>query len=585
MSVDNVQTSKSLPKIKFGMTWVVIVPAAIWAVTTYYLPVFGGTLLTPAQTQAATPIILILAAASIAVHIGVHLAMARLLGLELPSEIIIFAYGDGSQDWPIASSSWRDFLNATAGLLANLLLAGLAYLIWDLQLSNFVGVIAILICGLNLWLFVINLLPVFPMDGARILRVVLPVALRPTDRSGRGLRIGGFIIAAALTAWALFLYLQRARFSIGTAGTTMLFVILLLDGLRNRPFQGTYEATPDDNDRKSWFLQIVTSGLVALILTTASGVLLLTNNGLDAPGVALSIQPMVRLPDQYRHPFAGSFYLVTVIEDAPITAGEWALGQVDPAIRIVPPEVVVPKNTTPQEQARQGYRQLDESEATAMAVGLQLAGYPNSMVGKGVQVISILLDSQARGVLQPGDIITAMNGKPVQTTADLIEMVGAQSSSATVNLTVQRGSSDLKVRVPLMPPPTPGDTPKIGIQIQSAGFEFKPPFPISITTEKINGGPSAGLMFTLTVYNLLTQGDLSSGHKVAGTGTINLDGTVGPIGGVKQKVFAAEAVGAKYFLCPVQNYPDAVSVAKDNIRVVRIANVQQALDFLHRLSQ
>ena len=462
-------------------------------------------------------------------------------------------------------------------------MAGLAYLIWDLQFSNFIGVIAILVCGLNLWLFVINLLPAFPMDGARVVRVVLPEALSSTERSGHGFRIAGFITTAALTIWALFLYLQNARFSPQTAGITMLFVVMLLDGLRIRLFEGTYEAASDSNDHKGRLLQIAGSGLVALILAAASGALLLTNNGLDAPGVALSIQHMVSLPDQYRHPFTGSFYLVTVIEDAPITAGEWALGQVDPAIRIVPPEVVVPRNTTPQEQARQGYQMLDESEATAMSVGLQLAGYPNSMVGKGVEVVSILPDSHAKGVLQPGDIITALNGKPIQTTADLIEMVGAQSPGATVNLTVQRGSSELQVSVPLMPPPSPGDTPKIGIQIQSAGFEFKPPFPISITTEKINGGPSAGLMFTVTVYNLLTPGDLSGGHKIAGTGTINLDGTVGPIGGVKQKVFAAEAVGAKYFLCPVQNYPDAVSVAKNNIQVVKIANVQQALDFLQGL--
>ena len=89
-------------------------------------------------------------------------------------------------------------------------------------------------------------------------------------------------------------------------------------------------------------------------------------------------------------------------------------------------------------------------------------------------------------------------------------------------------------------------------------------------------------MFTLTVDNLLSKEDLTGGRKIAGTGTINLDGTVGPIGGVKQKVFAAEAVGAKYFLCPVDNYADAVSVAK-NIQVVKIATVQQAIDFLNSL--
>ena len=140
----------------------------------------------------------------------------------------------------------------------------------------------------------------------------------------------------------------------------------------------------------------------------------------------------------------------------------------------------------------------------------------------------------------------------------------------------------MELTVPLLPPASSSDTPKIGITIDSAGFDFKPPFPVSIVTQKISGGPSAGLMFTLTIYNALSAQDLTGGRKIAGTGTINLDGTVGPIGGVKQKVPAAEATGARYFLCPVDNYADAVSVAR-TIKVIKIATVQDALDFLHSL--
>ena len=151
-----------------------------------------------------------------------------------------------------------------------------------------------------------------------------------------------------------------------------------------------------------------------------------------------------------------------------------------------------------------------------------------------------------------------------------------------MKLDIQREGDKLQASVPLMAPTSSDDKPKIGISIQSAGFDFKPPFPISIVTQKINGGPSAGLMFTLTVYNLLSPNDLTNGLKIAGTGTINLDGTVGPIGGVKQKVFAAEGVGAVYFLCPAENYADAVSVAK-NIKVVKIATVEQAVSFLNNL--
>jgi Lon-like protease len=398
----------------------------------------------------------------------------------------------------------------------------------------------------------------------------------------RLLRKLGFAIVVALTGWSIFLYLQHARFSLQTSAITFFIVLLLLDGLRFHPAAELIEASRPSGNIKDSPWQAAGVGMLILGLSIASVSLLPTNNGLEAPGVSLAIEPMVKVPAQYLHKPSGSFYLVTVISNAPITFGMWALGQVDPAIQIVPPEVVVPRNTTPQEQAKQGYQMLDDSEATAIAVGLQLAGYPTPLVGKGVAVVSILPDSHANGILQVDDVITGLNGKPVQTTSDLTELVQAQPPGATVTLDIQRGDKKLQVSVPLMAPASLEEKPKIGIAIQSAGFDFKPPFPVSIQTQKINGGPSAGLMFTLTVYNLLTADDLSGGRKIAGTGTINLDGTVGPIGGVKQKIFAAEGVGAVYFLCPAENYADAVSVAK-HIKVIKIATVGQAVTFLHSL--
>ena len=126
--------------------------------------------------------------------------------------------------------------------------------------------------------------------------------------------------------------------------------------------------------------------LLTVIMLGAFSSTLMTNNGLDAPGVALSVEPMVNVPSQYRHTHNGTFILTTVISHAPILVGEWMLAQVDPAIKIVAPEAVVPKNTTVQEQARQDYQMLDDSEATAITVGLRLAGYQTEMIGKGVRV-------------------------------------------------------------------------------------------------------------------------------------------------------------------------------------------------------
>jgi PDZ domain-containing protein len=572
--------SRYFPKFKFGLTWLIVIPGIPWALITYLLPLIGGTL-NQTEARLTTPIGIVLIAMSLFLHVFAHLWSARWLGIETPSEIPVLIFGDTAQYWPTTGSGWRKVLVAAAGPLANIVIGSLAYLLWYLQINDFIGNIALLTAGFNAWMLIINLIPAFPMDGALFVQAsARNLVTRGMDT--RWLRILGYLIAAALTGWSIFLYLQHARFSLQTSLIALFLVLLLLDGLRFHPTAEELDVSKPSNNIKVNPWQVAGVSLLVLALSFASVSLLPTNSGLEAPGVSLSIEPMVNIPAQYLHKPSGSFYLVTVISYAPITAGMWALGQVDPAVKIVPPQVVVPKNTTPQEQARQGYRMLDDSETTAIAVGLKLAGYPSTMVGKGVTVVSILPDSHANGILQVGDVITGLNGNPVRTTSDLTQLVQAQPPNATVKMDIQRGNEKFQASVPLMAPASPGDKPRIGIAIGSAGFDFKPPFPISIVTQKIEGGPSAGLMFTLTVYNLLSKEDLTGGRKIAGTGTINLDGTVGPIGGVKQKVFAAEGVGAKYFLCPVDNYADAVSVAK-NIKVVKIATVDQAISFLHSL--
>jgi PDZ domain-containing protein len=579
--VKNNSRSERFQRIGFGLTWLIVLPVAVWEIATYYIPLFAGGL-NQVETWTVTAIIVLLVGVSLACHVLAHLWLARATGRKPPSTMNVLVFGDAAQRWPAAASPWREAASAGAGPAANLLLAGLAYLLWSLATNSIFNLIVLFVCGFNAWLFIINLIPAFPLDGGRLVRATLRGLVKEPATGTRLLRVFGFVLAAALAGWGIFLIAQRSRFSWETGAITFLLALLIVDGGRLRPTPTEDETVQTARNNKLRFLRALGAGLLTLVLSGLAFSLLLINNGLDAPGVALSVAPMVQVPAQYRHPHSGEFFLLTVISQAPITAGEWLVGQVDPAIQIVPPEAVTPKNTTPQQQAKQDFQMLDTSETTAIAVGLRLAGYSTVLVGKGVQVDAILPDSHANGLLQVGDVITGMNGTRVQTAEDLINLVGAKKTQALVHMQVKRRQAVLQIDVPLLPPASPDAGPKIGIQIQTAGFDYRPPFPVSITPNKISGGPSAGLMFTLTVYNSLIPEDLTGGRKIAGTGTINLDGSVGPIGGVKQKVFAAEAVGATFFLCPVDNYKDAFSVAR-HIQVVEVSTVQQAVDFLRSL--
>jgi len=142
----------------------------------------------------------------------------------------------------------------------------------------------------------------------------------------------------------------------------------------------------------------------------------------------------------------------------------------------------------------------------------------------------------------------------------------------------------MAVSVPTMEPQDADEPARIGISIVQNSSGFNLPFPIEIVPQKVSGGPSAGLMFTLGVYNLVTEEDITGGRKIAGTGTIAPDGILGAIGGVQQKVVAAERAGAEYFLSPAENYEDARATAKD-ITVVKVTTAQDAIDFLRGLPQ
>jgi PDZ domain-containing protein len=434
-----------------------------------------------------------------------------------------------------------------------------------------------------LGLTALNLTPAFPFDGGRLMRAVTWWLLGLPGLATRlGLRLG-WSISAGLIVWAIVLVFQQTRFRLETAAVTFIFSALMVTNLALR--KGWKWDQPERSAPLSLPAKAIRTSLVVLLVLPMAAVtfsLVPLNKGLEAPGFTASVEPMVQVPSQYRHTSTGSLILTTVIPQTPILAGEWVYAHLDRSIRLVPQDEIVPPKQTAQSVAREDYQMLLDSKTTAIIVGLRLAGYPVDIKNDGVSVVSVLDQSPAVGILLPGDIITGMNGNPVTSPEDLTGQLELLTPGSILNLEIVRHGQTMDISVPAMEPLEAGGAVRIGISIVQHNSGFSLPFPVEIVPQKVDGGPSAGLMFTLGVYDLLTDQDLTGGRIIAGTGTIDLDGNVGTIGGVQQKVVAAERAGAEYFLSPPENYPDALAIAT-KIKVVEIATAQDAIDFLRSL--
>jgi Lon-like protease len=275
---------------------------------------------------------------------------------------------------------------------------------------------------------------------------------------------------------------------------------------------------------------------------------------LITPGGTYDIGSRLQVPDDRRRPMGHMAF--TAVYELEATWAEVArtklVGQAEvvPAVDIRPPGVS-------QEQVNQTNKRLiDESKPVAAVVGLRAAGYPVDITGQGAEVESVLDGMPAKGILQVGDIIVAVDGQPVQTTNSLVELVRRHRVGDQLSLSIQRAGQAQDVQVGTANSPSEPGTPIVGVTISTYLFEVRMPFPVDIQSDNV-GGPSAGFMFALGILDAVTDGDLTRGYYVAGTGTIAQDGKVGAVGGAAEKALAAEQDGAQLFLVPRDDYEEA----------------------------
>ena len=237
-------------------------------------------------------------------------------------------------------------------------------------------------------------------------------------------------------------------------------------------------------------------------------------------------------------------------------------------------EVLAPTGETDAERDRQNAADMERSEQTAAVVALRELGYDVVATPRGVLVSSVSGDVPAANVLEPGDVIVAVDGVRVRTPTQLRAEIGKRQPGDDLRLTVRRGEKPKELTVRTVASPVDPSRAIVGILVeQDAKIEL--PFDVDIDLGRV-GGPSAGLPFALEIARQLGR-NVTKGCRIAATGALALDGTVIPIGGVKQKTIGARRADVDYFVVPAgENAEDAQENA-DDLEVIPVESFQQAL--------
>jgi PDZ domain-containing protein len=303
----------------------------------------------------------------------------------------------------------------------------------------------------------------------------------------------------------------------------------------------------------------------------------------------------ITVPVDKGHPIQGSLYMVDVLV-GPATPVQYVLSKLGllhtflEGTQLVPAKAVL-GTTPPAQLACQDAQQMQGATSSASVVALRHLGYQVKENDLGAQVVEVAPTSPASAAgLHCNDVIIAVNGQPIRTSDDLVKAVRAEKPGAPIQLEVQRPGANGKLQIktlaarlgttPAADGPAPAGRPFLGVA-STTRTTYTFPFDVNIEVGGI-GGPSAGLALTLGILDLLSNGDLTGGHRVAATGTINLDGTVGDVGGVAQKAVAVRRAGAQVFFVPPTELKAAQSGA-GSMKVYPVQTLQQALDDLQAL--
>lgn len=240
----------------------------------------------------------------------------------------------------------------------------------------------------------------------------------------------------------------------------------------------------------------------------------------------------------------------------------------DPSKSVVPIDEIFPANQTVEQSTAESTAMMEQSQQEAIAVALKNLGY---QVPVQLYVSEVTKNSPSSGQIVAADFVQKVNGAKVATIEELRQKVNQYDGKNPLTVELLRNGE----------PKTFSITPKkdetgayrIGIMV---GYKYDFPVKVKLKLADV-GGPSGGMMFALGIYDKLTPGQLTGGKDIAGTGTIDGAGVVGPIGGIQQKMFGARKAGAQFFLAPKDNCSEVVGHIPTGLRVFKVTNFKDAL--------
>lgn len=301
-------------------------------------------------------------------------------------------------------------------------------------------------------------------------------------------------------------------------------------------------------------------------------------------------EPVLQISGHKTYPASGHLNMTTVR----VTSADYRMNLVEAVYgwlahdnKVVPHDTLYPDGKTEEQSTQENAEEFSQSQESAKVAALKALDIP---VQSWVIVSTVVKGSPAEGKLHAGDVIKDVDGTAVKEPADVAELVTKHKPGENVVFTVvpakEQAAAEKEQR-------EPAKTEKITVRTASsddsgtkraivgisAGTDHTFPFTIDIKLADV-GGPSAGLMFALGIYDKLTPGDLTGGRFVAGTGTIDDSGKVGPIGGIDMKTVGARDKGAQYFLTPADNCAAAAEDTPDGLTLVKVKTIDDALGAL-----